>query len=380
MIKIVPCSDLSINDLCELGKSNIPVTMTSHPGNASLYKLSLWSCGISEYLWDITCSKADKNNWPKHILAKGEAIPLLSDYLIKNIDENTSQENRYVTAYLRSDLPEYNYGSCGRIHVRAMQENFPSVISSSSRLLLEEKEKLLEVFAYLADTWPEKTFPRFITENGVLVKREAHHVRACDLAESCMNVFSELDHLLFSDLPLTTKGGACYGGAIVPLALMLVQYWKTGETHRYDISGPDMIHYATRKDHQEELSLLLDHLQKWDSRYVPKNITVHMPLGTVARVGYLQGHHSENIMKRKLLVTTDNNLDSEKKKMLRLEAAQDESLWPFQINPSLDKYFSQHDLSLFGKNIVVDEFWRDVPLGDIFEMLSRANNKLSSRK
>jgi hypothetical protein len=185
---------------------------------------------------------------------------------------------------------------------------------------------------------------------------------------------------LFSDTPLRTVGGACYGGVIVPLAHMLVQYWQTGETHRYDISGPDMIHYATRKDHQHELSSMLRHLQKWDTRYVPKNITVHMPMGTVARVGHVKGHFSEEVMKRKLLVSTDDNLDSERKKALKVEALHDESLWPFQISPAIDTYFSQHDLVSLGKNIVVDEFWRDVPLGDVHGVLARAHNKLLSRK
>lgn len=380
MIKIVPCRDLSINDLVQLASNNIPVAMTSHPGNASAYKLTLWACGVPEYLWDVTCSKADKNNWPRHILVDGQSVPLLEPATMREVDDKTSSEHRYVTAYLPSDVLSHNGSRCGRVHVKPMKTLFPSVVSSSSRLLLSEKEKVREMFEYLADTCAGEVFPRYVTREGVMVKREEYHVPKKDLVASFMNVLTELEDLLFSDYPMMTKGGACYAGPMVPLSHMIVQYWRTGETHRYDISGPDMIHYATTKGHQEQLSSMLDHLRKWDARMVPKNITVHMPMGTVARVGYVKDHHSEEVMKRRLLVSLNEDIGSERKKAVRLEAVDDETKWPSQISPAIEAYFSQHDLISLGKSVEVDDFWREMPLGKMAETLLLARNKLLFRK
>ncbi|MEK7452640.1 MAG: hypothetical protein AAB614_00210 [Patescibacteria group bacterium] len=399
----MPNRDLSINDLLSLQASGIPVTLTSHPGNASLYKSSLWSCGIQENLWDITCAKADKNNWPKHKLVNGESIPLLSEETIKSIDSTATSEHRYVTAYLKSDMSEHLGQKLGRIHVQAMQQSFSPTLSSCSRLLLSEKEKISEMFEYLAHTCPEKVFTRYISDKGIMVPLKSSNnsaefhpdfslmpkeeeertliINSKHLASSFINLLSELDNLLFSDEPIITHGGVCYNGPISILSNMLVYYWKTGETHRYDISGPDMIHYATRKEYQNSLSLMLQHLRKWSPALIPKNITVHMPMGTVARIGYIKDHPSEEIMHRRLLVAHDNgSLTSKERNDMRLVASNDEIRWPMQINPAETPYFSQFDLVELGKSIIVDEYWKDIPLGDILCIFSKIRNKLLLKK
>lgn len=377
----MPCRDLSINDLVELSNNGIPVAMTSHPGNASLYKLTLWSSGIQERLWDVTCAKADKNNWPRHVLSLGRAIPLLSDDRMKEVEENTSAHHRYVTAYLKTVTGQASDLSCGRVHVRAMEKLFPSVISSYTKLLLEHKEQVLEVFAYLAETRCQEVFTRQISPEGVMTPWQDVTTRPEDVARSCMNVLEELDKLLFSDEVFVPKGGICYGGVLVPLIHMLSDYWRTGETHRYDISGPDMIHYSTRKEHQVALTKLLSHLRGLSQSVIPKNLTVHMPLGTVARVGHVAGHASEAVMRRRMVALRDScTLDSVAKRNLKEAAMSDESLWPSQISPAATPYFSQHDLLTLGQTISVDEFWKEMPLGDMTEAFSRAKNLLSSRK
>ena len=76
MLRIIEDRNVSINDLVWLREKGVPVTMTSHPGNASLYKLSLWSAGVREMLWDITCVIADMNNQPAQMLKGGSATTL----------------------------------------------------------------------------------------------------------------------------------------------------------------------------------------------------------------------------------------------------------------------------------------------------------------
>ncbi|HEY4489969.1 MAG TPA: hypothetical protein VJC12_01785 [Candidatus Paceibacterota bacterium] len=367
MIKVNPSS---INDLIALKSAGAPVTLTSHPGNASLYKLTLWKCGIPEHLWDVTCCKSDANNWPMFRLVGGQAELLVQESFYQQVMSQTNHSRRFVTAYQKTTTGE----RLGRFHVRVCEGLFPGVISSCSRLLLQEREKVLEVFSYLAETRGSIVFSRFIDSSGVMRPIKESGIKQKDLADSFLQVLEELDKLLFSDEPLTTVGGACYDGVMVPLATMLAQYWQTGRIDRYDVSGPDMIHYATKRGHQEELSEMLCHLRKWNPKLIPEHIAIRMFPGTVARVGHIPGHVSERVISRKIDVLRNHNQDSSHFKRLRWAAAEgDKELWPTEIKPSQDYYFSQHDLVVLGGNLEVDEFWRGIPIEEMKEVLTRAN-------
>jgi hypothetical protein len=372
MVLINPQSITHLNALLARG---VPVTMTSHPGNASLYKLVLWSCGMKEHLWDVTCAKADANNWPMYRLVDGAAELLVSDELHERIVTTTTPEHRFVTAYQHTKNGE----RLGRVHVRAMQELFHSTISTCSRLLLAHQQKVGEMFSYLAET-RDDVFTRYIQPDGVMMPVHQSTLCRYDYTSSFMGVLKELTHLLLSDTPLETKGGACYEGVMVPLATMLAQYWETGEVIRCDISGPDMIHYATRPGHQDQMGAMLAHLRKWDTRYVPKHFVTHMFPGTGARVGYIPGHVSETIMGRKIEVLTNGHLHSKDARRALWEMAkQDEELWPIAINQRERPYFSQHDLVRHGGQIVTHDFWKGVPLSEMKARLTEANALLHIR-
>ncbi len=367
MITVNPSS---IKDLLALKASGAPVTLTSHPGNASLYKLTLWGCGISEHFWDVTCCVADANNQPMVRLQGGTAESLLSKDLEDKIRRETNSNRRFVTAYQHTKNKE----RLGRVHVRVCEKLFPNVISSCSRLNLSEIDRLREVFEYLAETRPHDVFSRFITPEGVMMPIRQSGLRTHELTESFVRVLRELDHLLFSDEPIITKGGACYDGVMVPLSTMLVQYWKTGRIDRYDISGPDMIHYATRECHQRNLSEMLQYLHKWNPKLIPAQIVVRMFPGTVARVGHIHGHGSESVLNRKIqALKYQGQLSSEQKRRVWDMAKHDEEIWPTQIKSDKDSYFSQHDLFAHSQHLVVDDFWKEIPLDNMRENLTRAN-------
>lgn len=367
MIKINP---RSIRDLVALKSTGVPVTLTSHPGNASLYKLTLWACGIPEHLWDITCCKADANNWPMHRLENGQANLLVTDELHRKIMGETHQGNRFVTAYQFTA----DGARLGRAHVKAKQICFPENISSCSRLLLKEGGRVQEMFEYLAHTKRAEVFTRYITPDGRLRPIAESGMRSSDLAPSFMRVLHELDRLLFSDEPVETRGGACYDGVMVPIAGMLAQYWQTGRVDRYDISGPDMIHYATRGEHQTKLSNMLRHLRKWDARFVPENIIIQMFPGTVARVGHINGHVSEEVIRRKIYALRRwSSLEKCEKKELCKIAEDDERKWPAHIDPKAAPYFSQYDLSSHGGILTVDDFWMDMQIDSMRDSLLHAN-------
>lgn len=367
MIKINPSS---INDLLALKAAGAPVTLTSHPGNASLYKLTLWHCGIPEHLWDVTCCVADANNQPMFRLQNGAAELLLDESLYQRITRETNPNKRFVTAYQTTK----NGDRLGRVHVRAAETSFPGIISSCSRLLLSEREKTKEMFSYLAETCPETVFRRFITPDGILIPTQEAGVRSQDLVDSFMGVLEELDSLIFSDEPIVTKGGACYDGVIVSLATMIAQYWQTGRIDRYDISGPDMIHYSSRPEHQEGLTKMLRHLRRWSTQLIPETFVVRMFPGTVARVGHIKGHDSEGVMARKVhALKYQNQLSSDEKRREWEFAKKDEHLWPMKIKPNQDAYFSQHDLLLHKSPFAVHEYWKEMSLEEMRETLARAN-------
>lgn len=367
MIKIRTEGSHSINDLVRLAKEGLPVTLTSHPGNASLYKLALWSCGVPEHLWDITCCRADANNWPMHRLVDGRAELMVSEELFHRA---MTKQGRFVTAYQHTNTGE----RLGRVHVRAMEQHFPGTISSCSRLILSERERVYEMFDYLARTKRFAVFTRRITSDGRLEPLYEQQMPANRLAQSFMNVLEELDHLLFDDREIVTKGGACYEGAMVSLTDYLVQYWQNDRCERIDVSGPDMINYALRPEHARDLSSMLEHLRKWRPELIPPRLDVCLLPGTVARVGHVEGHPSEAVMRRKIAALQPDVPKEEKSRLIAL-AREDESIWPVQIQPSKVPYFSQHDLCA-GRRLSVDQHWRDIPLVQLRDTLVRARNIL----
>jgi hypothetical protein len=374
---VITVNPSSINDLLALHAAGAPVSLTSHPGNASLYKLSLWQCGIPEYLWDVTCCVADANNWPMYRLQNGEAQLLIGENLFERIRQETNPNRRFITAYQFTKDGE----RLGRFHVRACGACFPKQISSCSRLLLSEESRVREMFAYLAETCGERVFGRFITPDGVMKPIRESGIKKQDFADSFIGVLHELNQLLFTDDPITVRGGACYDGVMVHLATMLVQYWQTGRIDRYDVSGPDMIHYASRKEHQDSLTTMLKHLRQWNPQLVPETFVVRMFPGTAARVGHVTGHVSEKVMTRKLrALRHQEQLSSEEKRRSWEAAREDDHLWPIQIQPNQDHYFSQHDLLLHGNRLVVHDFWKDVSLESMKETLGRADALLRIKR
>jgi len=187
-----------------------------------------------------------------------------------------------------------------------------------------------------------------------------------------------VDHLLFSDEQITTLGGICYDGVMVPLATMLCQYWQMGRIDRYDISGPDMIHYASQNGFQGDMSRMLAHLRKWNPKLVPPTIVTRMFPGTVARIGHIRNHVSEEVMTRKVQALRSPPAGEWKKRLWEV-AKEDEASWPIQVKPAQDHYFSQHDLLALGKELLVDEYWREIPLENMRETLARANSLLRLR-
>ena len=206
-------------------------------------------------------------------------------------------------------------------------------------------------------------------------------IHSQDMIDSFVRVLQELDHLLFSDEPIITQGGACYDLTVVAISTMLVQYWQTGQIDRYDVSGPDMINYALKREYQENLSEMLRHLHRWNPQLVPEHIIIQMFPGTVARVGHLHGHISQQVMARKAHALQTHNKLSEDQRTQLLEAAKDdEHLWPTEIDPKREPYFSQHDLLTCNYPLVVDEFWKDIPLASMRDHLTRAKGILRLRK
>ncbi len=373
---------VSVQSLVDAMGEGIPVTLTSHPGNASLYKLSLWSCGIPDNLWDITCIAADRNNQPEHRLVRGEKELLISEELRREVATSASRDRRFVTAYQRTEDGEF----LGRVHTRAMQTQYPGVISSQSALLLSERERVAEIFGYLAARNPKKYFPRHISCDGVMMPvRE--YLSADGIAHSALSVIEELSALLLSDEIGELRGGFAYGGPVVHMICALCQYWKTGSIKRYDVSGPDMIRYAVTAEHQGNLSSLLVELHRAFPSLVPEKFSVTMPAGTVFRVGQLtDGHPSagvsdlhDTLLEQQAIRRGRANgtrLSETAYGELRKKAIEVEQEWPLNIEAPRDAYFSQHDLCRMGARITVPEQFRSMTFAEIAERRVRLKNIL----
>jgi hypothetical protein len=76
------------------------------------------------------------------------------------------------------------------------------------------------------------------------------------------------------------------------------------------------------------------------------------------------------------MLENSGSMDRTRKQKFWEMAKDDERNWPVQIKPNIDPYFSQHDLALLGKELVVDEFWKDIPFSNLRETLQRANGLL----
>ena len=377
--KVVVRNDLTINDLLRAHTAGIPVTMTSHPGNASLYKLALWSVGIPEMLWDITTVKADANNQPAFRLISGKKELLLSEGAYEEIMVRECVERRYVTAYQKTKTGAY----LGAYHVSVMKEIFGSTISSQSEFLLKHKERVHAVFDYLGRSFPEEYFTRHIDGKGIVSRvtyeggRGSVHtdegmlpMKYSLIADSAMNVLSELKTLLFAEGTTSEKGGISYSGALVQMIAYLASYWETGSKERYDISGPDMIRYASKKNFQDDMTLLLYRLRCAFPDLVPSSIVSYMCDGTYMRNGHVEGHLSSEFSAKKLLLLREQKMRREKvgTEMMKDEAfsALKERLlflekgWPLSISPAKDAYFSQHDLKALGTVLVLSEEDKDM--------------------
>lgn len=381
------CNDISVNTLVMLKENGVPVTLTSHPGNASLYKLSMWSCGIPETLWDITCVRADRNNQPECMLVGEEKKFLVDDKLLLEVLSPLSRGHKYVTAYQTAKNGE----RLGRIHVRAMEKEFPNVISSQSKLLLTEKERVLAIFEYLAGKYGTRYFPRTIRGNGTMVQH-ATRTNPLNMAESALSVTEELRDLLFSDEKTDVKGGLAYGGVLVQLICLLCNFWKTGSTVQYFISGPDMIRYAIQPKFCGEMSLLLDELHRAMPGFVPHKLKMLIPDGTIFRVGEiaggsLSGNHASraslnlhNMILRQQAIRrgreTGERMGDVEFGFLKDEAIRLHAEWPISIDSANDAYFSQHDLAETGARVFVRGMYKDTNLSQIMEQRERLKNIL----
>lgn len=387
--KIHKCPNISVAEILIEKSKGTTVTLTSHPGNASLYKLSLWGSGIPETLWDVTCVKADKNNQPAYLLRGGEKTLLISNELFEEVECKTSTNRRYVTAYQYTKYGE----RLGRVHVRAMEKYFGDFeaetkrhLSSQSRLLLTQKEKVQTILEYLAWKDPKSHFPRCIDKNGVMIPyfpREGFSAEK--IANSCIEVFAELEHLLFSEDEIVTSGGVVHGFPLVPVIASLCGYWASGSVTRYDVSGPDMIHYATTTKYQESLSLLLNDLHRNFPALVPKKFDVYMPNGVIFRTGNRMTDQSgaddrldvlcDQILNQQQIrrgKSEGERLSDVEYEVIKDAARRLHHIKPFNINSAVDCYHSQHDDGI----VIVPQMFVNMPLSQIEERALRLKSIL----
>ncbi len=409
MLTISPCYDITVRDLQRLRKEGHCVYRSSHAGNWSLYKLLLSEAGLPDCIWDATCIHRDVNNQPRCQIIAGRKIPLLGeDAPISKVDSK-----KYLTAYHWTKPGEE---TLARFHLAPLQKMYGDLITSQSRELMKFKSNLQKVFEIV-----EKHEPRLlgryilpcgcmvnmVSQQGALVAECAHsgaRLDHKDLAESAIGTLAEMERLFFDPKGYVPKGGAFYTFELVVACYYLWAYWRFGGRAVYELSGPDMLGYATKQDFVKKIENVLLLLRKHLPDLVPHRVDAKIVPATAFRFGYPEG----NDQAKAVMIAHDKILRIQGVKREHLEVRRKELLecapelqslqcvindkvddihracdrvlspllatikcfgrsWDLFHNPSRDAFFSQHDLAQSGKKMEILEGYLDVP----FSILSR---------
>jgi hypothetical protein len=401
-LSITACDSLTVRDLLRLKEAGHSVYRTSHAGNWNIYKLLLSELGLPDCVWDVTCIHADKNNQPRHMLIGGTKLPLL------NKDPGAPPQGiKYLTPYHRVSG---NGGSTlSSFHLEPLRELYPGVITTQSEVLLEFEEMLAEVFQIIARYRPE-WLSRYVFHCGCMTtsSKLGSEFRAkcphgntiagkqADLAESAISTLRELKRLVLDPVDYEPLGGFLYSFELVVASFYLWSYWKFGDKAVYELSGPDMIGYATKPEFARKISEVLSLVGKYLPRLTPSQIEAKIVPTTFFRFGYpancpvsrtvMIAHDTvRKIQDIKRSLKNEPELEEGMKQALKvtLQILQENSkAWDLFHDPARDAFYSQHDLKAAGTNMQILEGFMDIPfhiMGKLLRTLPQTEASLTRR-
>ncbi len=389
-LSITACTNITVRELLALKESGHSVYRTSHAGNWSLYKLLMSELGLPDCIWDVTCIWRDVNNQPMHQLLDGQKIPLL-----EHVTEKPEGKIKCLTAYHRPNHDPTT--TLAHFHVAPLKQLFGNVITTQSEVLLEYKEYLQIAFDIVQTYRPEQ-LGRYVLPCGCMVtlcKRNRGYEADCPhnharitgkkLAESAIETLEELRRLVLDPIGYQPKGGVLYSFELVVASYYLWSYWKFGDKPVYELSGPDMIGYATKQDFilrvEQVLKLLGEHLPE---HLMPKIIDAKIVPATLFRFGYPDNcKRAKAVMNAHEMIRQVQPLKRSFKNVAEVADLLNVSLkggleiieehgkyWNLFPDPATDAFYSQHDMLANGARMVIQEQFLDMPFQTMDALLS----------
>ncbi len=402
-LSIKPCADITLRQLIELKNQGHSVYRTSHAGNWNLYKLILSELGLPDCIWDVTCMHKDVNNQPKVQLVGGRQISLVSpdSYSVPTLGE------KHLTAYQKPR--EYPNDTLSSFHVHPLRRLFPGVITTQSEVLLEYKHEL-EIIFDIVERYHPQWLGRYTLPCGCMVEiKSRFSVRYAEcihsrveikpriLGESAINTLEELRRLVLDPSGYIPRGGVVYSFELVVTCYYLWCYWKFGDKTIYQLSGPDMIGYATKPDFIRRVTAVLRLVGDHAPQLVPRHVDVKIVPATYMRFGYVEGDSgvSKKVMDAHYEVFTlqerkrqnrgsvqvINEADAVLREVIPI-IDQYGSSWDLFHNPAKDAFYSQHDMAQTGGRVKIMDGFLDVSfqaMGEILRTLPQIEASLRSK-
>lgn len=402
-LSIVAEENLTVRDLLDLKQSGHSVYRTSHAGNWSTYKLLLSELGLPDCIWDVTCIYNDINNQPRYQILGGQKIHLMNG----NDPGCPNFRTKFLTPYHRpANNPET---TLSHFHIAPLKKLFGGVVTTQSEALLEYKEFMETVFDIVQKYCPEQ-FGRYILPCGCMVplnkcgdvyQARCDHdrvsVNQLNLAESAIKTLEELKRLVLDPVGYTPLGGVLYSFELVVATYYLWSYWKFGDKVVYELSGPDMIGYATKEkfiSRVEKVMMVVGAHMPAD--LCPQKIEAKIIPATFFRFGYptsLTKAHlvmaSHDIvakiqdMKRKYKIFP-NIVDYLDKALIGPLSILENNVkyWDLFHQTNKDVFYSQHDMLAEKSRMKVLDGFLDISfkeMGRLLSILPQIERKLSQK-
>ncbi len=333
-----------------------------------------------------------------------------------------SSPEKYLTAYQRIAGRD----TLAHFHVAPLQKLYGDLVTSQSRELLKQREKLKQVFEVAAAHKPE-LFNRYVLPCGCmvdtmrkdgLIKASCSHgsaeVEECNIVSSALDTLAEIERLFFDPAGVAARGGVLYSFAFAQACYYLATIWKFGEKTIYELSGNAMIRYMVRPDFVCEVEKILLLLKQHLPDLVPDHIESRIVPALAWRFGYPLGdagaatvmHAHDQIiavqnLKRQYLrvergalpeeeghsglqdrvqkkeedfVRSCNRIISPLVGMVRKHAAQ----WELFSGGSDGTFFSQHDLIRNGGKMQLLEAYLDISFGELLRILDVHKQRMNT--
>lgn len=392
--------EITPRQLVQKQEAGCAVYRSAHIGNQYLSNLLVASLGLPLYLYDRTLSGKDRNYHPGLIIKGGEKVRIL--------DPEECREAGIIVPYGTSDGDSPHDDTPASFHYRTLQELFPGLVMTESEALLRQEEKLSQVLEVVGRNMPT-AIDRYIFPCGCMAefqwqKEHDTHRRLArcwhnsisaspeELGQLTMRLMHELRGLVLNPSQTVRQGGATPKLELFVILSALVAFWETGQQEMFELSGPDMIHYAFKTQFLDTIERIWDRIVEHAPKdaEIPSMFTMNIVPTAEFRFGHLEGDSAGKELIELCLKATAAPAKKKLKQLSRAEAiaaiastngdlARIRDLlerWDILYDIHRDSFFSHHDLLASGRRLVVPEEFLDMSFSEIGQKIHKLRSLL----